>query len=284
MMEYKDIIVETVNAVTQITLNRPEKLNAWTPTMGNEVKNAVENAGADKKCRCIVVTGAGRGFCAGADVGNLKDRSESGRTSTVEVDLHHKITDFDNNLGPDISKNFSGRFSYMYRCPKPIIAIINGPCAGVGLIFALYADMRFVASEAKLTTSFSSRGLIAEHGVAWILPRLIGEANALDLLITSRVFLGDEAFNLGLVNKAIPRESLEEYVAKITTDLVQKVSSRSIAIIKRQVRDSYFRNFNESLKIADSEMVKSFTDTDFKEGVASFIEKRPPNFKAIGAV
>ena len=281
-MSYKEILVGTKNGITTITLNRPEKLNAWTPTMGNEVKSAIEAAGDDKNSRCIIVTGAGRGFCAGADMGGLKDRADGSGTKPVEVDMKIKPYSHDANYGPNISDKYSGRFAYMYNCPKPIITKINGACAGIGLIFALYSDLRFVAKEAKLTTAFASRGLIAEHGIAWILPRLIGESNALDLLFSARIFLGDEAENIGLVNKSVPLDDLENHVSIVANSLVEKASPRSLAIMKRQIRDSYSESFNKSLEIANKEMFQSFEDSDFKEGVDSFMEKRAPSFRAVG--
>jgi enoyl-CoA hydratase/carnithine racemase len=281
-MEFTEILVSTKNSITTITLNRPDKLNAWTPIMANEVKRAIEGAGDDKNCKCIIVTGAGRGFCAGADMGGLKDRADGGGKKPIEVDMHIKEYTHDSDYGPDISKEFSGRFAYMYNCPKPIIAMINGACAGIGLIFSLYADLRFVSNEAKLTTAFASRGLIAEHGIASILPKLIGEMKALDLLFSARIFLGVEADTIGLVNKSMPIDELEEYVLKYATSLVEKTSPRSLAVIKRQIRASYSQSFNKSLELANIEMLKSFEESDFKEGVDSFMEKRSPNFKAIG--
>ena len=142
-MSFEEILVSTNGGITKITLNRPDKLNAWTTVMGNEVKRAIEIAGQDKECRCIVVTGAGRGFCAGADMGNLKDISDGDNEKEMEVDMAIKPYRTDKNLGPEILEDFEGRFAYMYNCPKPIIAMINGACAGIGLIFSLYADLRF---------------------------------------------------------------------------------------------------------------------------------------------
>ncbi len=281
-MSFKEIIVTAADGITKITLNRPEKLNAWTTVMGNEVKRAIEIAGQDKACRCIVVTGAGRGFCAGADMGNLKDISDGDIEKEVEVDIKIKPYQADKNIGPQILENFEGRFAYMYNCPKPIIAMINGACAGIGLIFTLYADLRFTTNEAKFTTAFASRGLIAEHGIAWLLPRLIGEAKALDLLLSARIFKGDEAESLGLVNKSLSAEELENFVNNYTKHLVDRVSPRSMTIMKRQIRAGYSQKFSKSLEIADKEMFLSFEQHDFKEGVESFVENRNPTFRGIG--
>ena len=281
-MNFQEILVNTDKGVTTITLNRPDKLNAWTPTMGNEVKNAIEAAGQDKECRCIIVTGSGRGFCAGADMGGLKNRADGSGAKPIEVDMEIKPYKADKGLGPDIIDDFEGRFAYMYNCPKPIIAMVNGACAGIGLIFTLYADLRFVNQDAKLTTAFASRGLIAEHGIAWMLPRLIGEANALDLLLTARIFKGDEAASMGLANKSLPSEELANYVNDYAENMAHKASPRSLAIMKRQIRASYSQTFIKSLEEANEQMLASFEEFDFKEGVNSFMEKRPSKFRGIG--
>ena len=281
-MSFEEILVSTNGGITKITLNRPDKLNAWTTVMGNEVKRAIEIAGQDKECRCVVVTGAGRGFCAGADMGNLKNISDGDNEKEMEVDMAIKPYRIDKNLGPEILENFEGRFAYMYNCPKPIIAMINGACAGIGLIFSLYADLRFTSNEAKFTTAFASRGLIAEHGIAWLLPRLVGEAKALDLLLSARIFKGDEAESLGLVNKSISAAELDNFVNNYVKHMAERVSPRSMTIMKRQIRAGYSQTFSKSLEIADKEMFLSFEQDDFKEGVESFVENRTPKFKGIG--
>ena len=281
-MNFKEIIVTTTDGITKITLNRPDKLNAWTTVMGNEVKKAIEIAGQDKECRCIVVTGSGRGFVQAPIWVTLKiylmEISKKRLKSIPKI----KPYQADKNLGPQILENFEGRFAYMYNCPKPIIAMINGACAGIGLIFTLYADLRFTTNEAKFTTAFASRGLIAEHGIAWLLPRLIGEAKALDLLLSARIFKGAEAESLGLVNKSLPAEKLETFVNNYTKHLAERVSPRSITIMKRQIRAAYSQTFSKSLEIADKEMFLSFEQDDFKEGVESFVENRAPQFRGVG--
>ena len=277
MANYEQILTDVEHQVLTITLNRPDRLNAWTGQMQLEVEDAIEKAGKDDTIRCIVVTGAGRGFCAGADMNGLQeikpdseaaDAAVSG-ASTAEADP----------AADDLAALYPGRFGYMYACPKPIIAAINGPCAGIGLIFTLYADLRFANQEAKFTTAFAQRGLIAEHGIAWLLPRLVGEAQALDLLFTARVFRGAEAANIGLVNQALPANELLPHVMETAVYLSNQVSPRSLAIMKRQIRESYFQSFARSLEVADQEMQASFASFDFKEGVDSFVEKRPAKFQ-----
>ncbi|RIJ24458.1 enoyl-CoA hydratase [Henriciella barbarensis] len=261
----------TENGVLTIRLNRPDRLNAWTPKMAVEVEQAVRKAGDDDAVRVIVITGEGRGFCAGADMQGLQG-IQSGGGQEPEAEAAPAPSD-------EIEKLYPGRFGYLYACPKPIIAAINGPCAGIGLIFALYADLRFANEDAKFTTAFAQRGLIAEHGIAWLLPRLIGEANALDLLFTARKFDGREAAQMGLVNAALPAGDLKAHVDGVAQHLSTQVSPRSVAIMKRQIRESYFQDFAASLEIADEEMKNSFSAFDFKEGVASFVEKRAPAFQ-----
>ena len=277
MAAYQDILTHIEDDILVITLNRPDRLNAWTGQMQAEVQEVIENAGTDDTVRCILVTGAGRGFCAGADMAGLQEISPDGEsadaatsgTTTAKIDPHAE----------DLASLYPGRFGYMYACPKPIIAAINGPCAGIGLIFTLYADLRFANQDAKFTTAFAQRGLIAEHGSAWLLPRLVGEAHALDLLFTARVFTGAEAERVGLVNRALPANELLPHAMETAKHLSTQVSPRSLAVMKRQIRESYFQSFARSLEIADQEMQNSFASFDFKEGVDSFVEKRPPAFQ-----
>ena len=269
MSDFKEIKTRTEDGILTITLNRPDRLNAWTGIMEAEVLQAVRAAGTDDAVRVIIITGEGRGFCAGADMAGLQSIQGSGEAREAsKVDRSDAIE----NLYP-------GRFGYLYACPKPIIAAINGACAGIGLIFALYADLRYAAEEAKFTTAFAQRGLIAEHGIEWLLPRLIGEANALDLLFTARKFTGAEADRLGLVNAAYPAGELMGEVHLVARHLATQVSPRSVAIMKRQIRETYFQTFEESLETADEEMKSSFKTFDFKEGVDSFVERRPPAFQ-----
>ena len=273
MAAYREILAGTKDGVLTITLNRPERLNAWTGIMQTEVETAIRAGGGEAAVRCIVITGAGRGFCAGADMNGLQSIQASAGEGYSE-----KIPDLKPKTVSALEKTFPGRFGHMFACPKPIIAAINGPCAGIGLILTLFADMRYAAEDAKFTTAFAQRGLVAEHGIAWQLPRLVGEANALDLLFTARKFTGAEAERLGLVNKALPQDELMPHVAALAQHLATQVSPRSVAIMKRQIRESYFQTYAASLAAADAEMERSFATHDFKEGVASFVERRAPAF------
>jgi enoyl-CoA hydratase/carnithine racemase len=167
--------------------------------------------------------------------------------------------------------------------PKPIIAAINGPCAGLGLVMALMCDLRFVARSAKLTTAFSRRGLIAEHGISWMLPRLVGPARALDLLFSARIVLGDEAAELGLVNRALADEEVVPESLAYAQMLAREVSPASMAVMKRQIYGDYDRGLAEALTDANQLMLESFSRPDFAEGVRSFVEQRPPQFEPVGA-
>ena len=272
MPPFTQIIRSTRDRVATITLNRPDKLNAWTRTMDAEVRAAVHAAADDPEVRAILVTGAGRGFCAGADMNLL---------ANVAVDqavTSHARQDAQSTGGDDpLGANFTRSFGYLMRVPKPVIAAINGPVAGIGLCFALYCDIRLIADDAKLTTAFARRGLIAEHGISWLLPRLVGPMQALDLLMSARTMSALEAAQIGLA-RLLPAAGFAEAAHAVAAELALQSSPRSMGIIKRQVYDALFQSLNEAGEIADVEMYKSFRSEDFREGVAHFVEKRPPAF------
>jgi enoyl-CoA hydratase/carnithine racemase len=276
---YQDILYRIDGRIATITLNRPEKLNAWTATMQQELREAVMAAEDDPAVRVIVLTGAGRGFCAGADMNLLSSIDpQSPQTRSMASSGGETDAGAPAQLGPDVGGDYGGRFGYLIRCPKPVIAAINGLAAGLGLVIALYADLRFVAADARLTTSFSQRGLVAEHGISWLLPRLVGPAHALDLLLSARKFDAAEAERIGLANRVLPQEGFIEAVMDYAEQLANTVSPRSMAVIKAQLYKALGQSFNEALAVGDEEMAKSFGSEDFKEGVAHFVEKRPPAF------
>jgi len=271
------------DGVALLTLNRPERLNAWTAQMEREYFDLLEECGASADVRAIVVTGAGRGFCAGADMGDLQGISDAaaGADATEAAG---------NGAGgaPGEKSNGAGRAASERRpqtlalsIPKPILAAINGPCAGIGLVQALMCDLRFAAEDAKLTTAFARRGLVAEHGISYVLPRLVGPARALDLLLSGRVVLGGEAAQLGLVNRALPSDALMDEVLAYARELALRCSPASMATMKRQVYADLERPLAEALAEADRLMLESFTRPDFAEGVASFVERRDPSFAPV---
>jgi enoyl-CoA hydratase/carnithine racemase len=277
MSVYEDVIYEVKDGVAVVSLNRPDSLNAFTAAMGQGLKRAVADAVDDDAVRVIVLTGAGRGFCAGADIKLLQNITPGG-TATQARDMKHE---FHSGLGPDVGPHYGGRFGYLLQARKPVIAALNGPAAGLGLVLALYADVRFAGSNAKFTTSFAQRGLIAEHGISWLLPRLIGPAHALDLLFSARKLGAAEAERIGLVNRVFPQETFMQEVLAYARSLAQTVSPRSMAVMKAQIWKALFQDFNEALALADREMQKSFASADFKEGVAHYVEKRAPVFKSV---
>jgi len=282
MASYEDVLYEVRGGVAVVTLNRPESLNAFTAAMGRGLQQAVAAAIADEAVRVIVLTGAGRGFCAGADMKLLQQIKPDGSRDTATTkgaDAPGAQPGVAGDLGPDVSAHFGGRFGYLVQAKKPVIAALNGPAAGLGLVLALYADIRFAASEAKLTTSFAQRGLIAEHGISWLLPRLVGQAHALDLLLSARKIGAAEAERLGLVNKVFAQAGFMDEVMAYARALADTVSPRSTAVIKAQLWKVPFQDFTAALATADSEMQKSFKSEDFREGVAHYVEKRAPKFK-----
>ncbi len=272
---YTDILYTVRDAIATITLNRPDKLNAWTRAMESDVRTAMHAAAADPQVRVIVVTGAGRGFCAGADMNLLSgiSSSESGgdgqRQPVPDVSAEAVSNAMD--------ANYAASFGYVQRIGKPVIAAINGPIAGIGLCFALYCDIRLMAEGAKLTTSFARRGLIAEHGISWLLPRLIGPMQALDLLLSARTVTATEAALLGLA-RLLPAEGFGEAAMAYAKELAQFSSPRSMGIIKRQLFEAQFQTLGDAVEIANADMLQSFKSEDFREGVAHFVEKRAPAF------
>jgi enoyl-CoA hydratase/carnithine racemase len=275
MAQYQEIITDVADKVATITLNRPEKLNAWTGTIERELREAMHAAAADPNVNVIVLTGAGRGFCAGADMGMLTalgqgaGRGDGGASARSQVD---------NSYGAGARDDFRLRYAYFPTIPKPIIAAINGPCAGLGMVVSLYADWRIAADSARFSTAFARRGLIAEHGISWMLPRLVGPAQALELLMSARLIDAREALDIGLVSRVLPTEGFGAAVHEIARDLASTSSPRSTGIIKAQVWNGLFQNLDEATRLADAEMVKCFDTEDFREGVAHFLEKRAPAF------
>ena len=265
-MGYEHILYDVRDRVATVTLNRPEKLNAWTGVMGREVRQAMEHAGADDDVRVVVLTGAGRGFCAGADMDLLAGIQAGGAAAEDVARPPAPAT---------VRAEFRGRYAYFPTIAKPIIGALNGATAGLGLVVALYCDVRFAADSAVFTTAFARRGLVAEHGISWMLPRLVGLPHALDLMLSARKIDAAEALRMGLVNRVVPAAELMTTVGAYAAELV---SPRSMAVMKRQLWDAQFQTLAEATAVADEEMARSFGTADFKEGVAHFVEKRAPRF------
>jgi enoyl-CoA hydratase/carnithine racemase len=265
---YQHILYDVSDRIATITLHRPDRMNAWTPIMERDVRHAMETAAADDEVRVIVLTGSGRAFCAGADMEALKglDPDDVGRAGSLPP--------FDMNRRSD----WQTRHGFYPSIPKPVIGMLNGATAGIGLVHALYCDLRFAADNTVFTTAFSRRGLIAEHGISWMLPRIVGHANALDLLLSARRVGSEEALRIGLVNRLYPADQLREQTYAYARDLADFVSPSAIAVIKRQLYDVPFQSLAEATVDANREMAVALRGSDFREGVASFMEKRPPRF------
>lgn len=249
---------EISDGVAVLTWNRPERNNAWSVGMETEYYRLLDECAADENVRVIVVTGAGKSFCPGMDAGTLSDVANGG--ASTEPHLRPPIT-------------------YPRSIPKPVIAAINGACAGLGLVAALNCDIRFASATAKLTTSFAQRGIMAEHGIAWSLPRLIGTSKALDLLMSARVVQGPEALSLGLVDRIFERDDLMAKTLEYAKHMAANCSPLALGIIKRQVYEAEEGSQEQARTLA----IRYWYDTvrdhgDFREGMASFVERRPPNF------
>jgi enoyl-CoA hydratase/carnithine racemase len=266
-MSDQQVLYDVQDRIATITFNRPERLNALTEVMEQALRDAMKAATDDKEVRVIVLTGAGRGFCAGGDVTGF------GNVVPEEV-IRRGRQPFDMNRRPD----YHTRCSWFPEVPKPIIAMLNGATAGLGLLFALFCDVRFAAEEAVFTTAYSRRGLSAEFGTAWILSRIVGHANALELLLSGRKIDGREALRLGLVNQIFPREQLVEATYAYAREMADFVSPRSTRMMKQQVYEVPFQTLSEAVISANEDILVSNRCNDFKEGTASFLEKRPPRF------
>ena len=282
-MAYEQIVYEVQDRIATVTLNRPDRLNAWTPVMEREVRAAMTEATADDAVRVIILTGAGRGFCAGADMSGLNQASQDTAKSSALTNRVATMRAEAYASGPipgglELPQAFSYRHAYFPTVPKPIIAALNGATAGVGLIVSLYADLRFASQAAVFTTAFARRGLVAEHGIDWILPRIVGLPNAIDLLLSARKITAEEALQMGLVNKVFARESFMSEVRAYALELATMVSPRSMRVMKQQLFRAQNADFGATLHASIPDVVESLGSEDFKEGVAHFVERRQPNF------
>jgi len=277
MTVYEEIRYDVEDPVATITLSRPEVLNAWTDRMAAEVRHAVAAAEDDPRVVGIVITGAGRGFCAGADLSRLAAIGSGDRSLVSDAGLDGALDadPGDPSFGDDLHL---GTYTYLMSVPKPVIAAINGPVAGMGVPIALACDLRFMAEDAVLTTSFSQRGLVAEWGISWMLPRLAGTAVALDLLFSSRKVTGTEAAALRVVNAALPADQVLAHAQQYVRDLAATASPTSLAIMKRQVYQQLHAGLLGAEREARQLMLASFGRPDFREGVQAYLQRRSPSF------
>jgi enoyl-CoA hydratase/carnithine racemase len=246
------------DGVLTLTFNRPERRNGWAVDMHEAYYARLADAAADQDVRAVVVTGAGGTFCPGADISRLGGLGEEGARLP-----HHPV---------DVPRRF----------PKPLIAAINGACAGIGLVQALFCHVRFAADTARFSTAFARRGLVAEYGIAWTLTRLVGQERALDLLLSARAFDAAEARELGLVSRVVPRAEVLGAAQAYARDLALHCSPRAMAVIAGQVLDAQDSTFEEALQTSYRHVDRFIGSADLREGVASFLERRAPRFEPLG--
>ncbi len=265
------VLYDTTDRIATITLHRPHRLNAWTGRMHAEYRSAVQRAEQEDDVRAIVVTGSGRGFCAGADVAALEKESEAGH--------------YDDGLGEETARpgwgirpEFDHPFAFHFGLTKPVIAMINGPAAGVGLVLACFADLRFAATDAKLTAAHGRLGLPVEFGLSWLLPRLIGLGRAADLLLSSRIVLGDEAAEIGLVTRAAPSEGLTRVTTDYARNLTDLISPTSLWLTKRQLYGDLHADLGHSMSRAVELLDVAMGGPDFASGVKALRDRVDPRF------
>jgi enoyl-CoA hydratase/carnithine racemase len=273
-MDLRVLRYEVDDGVALVTLDRPERLNSWTTRMATEYRWALGTADADPDVGAVVVTGAGRGFCAGADTKALDRIVEAGdyRAASPEPDVPVPA-------GPAPRPELSTPFSFPLGLATPVIAAINGAAAGVGFVVACFTDIRFAAAGAKFTTSFGRLGLPAEYGVSWLLPRLVGPGHAADLLFSSRIVLAEEAAAMGLVNRVLPADELLPFTLDYAHRLVTEISPSSMRVMKRQLWAGLIDPLDAVAAEAEELMVRMTAEPDFTEGTVALAEKRPPRFR-----
>lgn len=263
-MEYKQIKCELSDGVLMVTLNRPEKLNAFTPVMCDELVDIFRKADTDDSVRVVIVTGAGRAFCAGADLG-----ADSPLFSTAST-----VAD------PEVYRDPAGRITLLlYDLKKPVIAAINGSAVGVGITMTLAMDIRLATQDARIGFVFTRRGLVPEGASTWFLPRIVGFGKAAELLLTGRVVGVQEAVACGLINEVLPPERLIPRAREIAMDIASNTSSVSVALSRQLLWKMACANHPfEANKIESKAFAWMLQQPDSREGALSFLEKRPPHF------
>ncbi|HKE77582.1 MAG TPA: enoyl-CoA hydratase-related protein [Acidimicrobiales bacterium] len=270
-MDLHVVRYEVADRVATVTLDRPDRLNAWTGRMHTEYRWCLDRAERDPGVRAVVVTGAGRGFCAGADFRALERNVEAGG---YDDGVREPLAE----PGYGVRPEFDHPFAFHFGMATPVIAAVNGPAAGVGLVLACFCDLRLAAAGAKLTAAAPRLGLPAEYGLSWLLPRLVGLGHAMDILLSSRVVLAEEAAELGLVNRVVPAADLLPVTHEYARMLATEVSPASLRETKRQIyadqHDDVGTAVERSVALTDSMM----GGADYAEGVRAFLEKRTPDF------
>ena len=267
-MELKATRFEVSDGIATISLHRPHRNNAWTGRMHTEYRYLLNQAETSDEVRVIIVTGTGNRFCVGGDAQALDGHSKSGSYDAgTAPDL---VTPGDADFAA-----FREDFSYHFAVRKPVIAAMNGAAAGVGLVLACYADIRFAIPGAKLTTAHGPLNMPAEYGLSWLLPRLIGGARAIELLISSRKFLTDEAYKMGLIHELCPPDEMMRTVRNYAKELIARVSPNALWQSKRQTYLDFHRDVGSSVREANQLLAEMVQHPDYKEAIAAFLEKRP---------
>jgi enoyl-CoA hydratase/carnithine racemase len=267
-MQYSDIRYEVDGPIAIVTLNRPDKLNAYTAVMGRELEEAFRRADTDDAVRAIIVTGEGRGFCAGADISaGAGSFDAAGGNSTAF------------GARPEERRRGGGFVDAIFNCRKPSIAAINGPAVGVGLTLTLPMDIRIAADEARFGFVFARRGLVPEAGSAWFLPQLVGLSQALRWCLTGRVFGSAEALAGGLVSEVVPAKELLARAKAIAQEIAEETAPVSVALTRQLLwRFAGATDYSELLRLDGPFAMELGSGGDVREGVAAFLEKRKPRF------
>ncbi len=266
------VTVEYIDQIAILRLNRPHRHNAWNGKMHMAYRQALLEADENQDVRAIVVTGTGRAFCVGGDSKALQGHVKKGgydSGTTTEIA----------NPGYGQSPNFDAPFAYQMGLSKPIIAALNGPAAGIGLALAAFADLRFAVPGAKFTTAHGKLNLPAEYGLSWVLPRLMGLGRANDILLTSRVFLSDEAYQLGFVNGLFPAEDLLDEVLDYTRKMIATVSPNSLRQTRWQTYEDQHVSAAAAVERSETLLNEMMREPDYAEGVQAFVQKRKPVWK-----
>lgn len=272
-MDLKTTLYWVDDQIATITLNRPHRGNAWTGRMHTEYRYLLDQADKDPEVRVIILTGSGERFCVGGDSQALDGHAKKGGYDAgTPVDI---ITPGSREFPP-----FAEDFAYQFALSKPVIAAINGAAAGVGLVMACYADIRFAVPGAKLTTAHGPLNLPAEYGLSWLLPRLIGGARAIELLMSSRKFLTEEAHQMGLIHRLVSPEDLIAETRAYAADLVQRVSPEALRQSKRQTYLDFHRDIGMSVREANELLSAMVKQADYREAIRAFLEKRPADWGA----
>jgi len=272
-MELKATRYDVEDGVAVVTLARPKRRNAWTGRMHTEYRWIVREADADPAVRVIVVTGdpEGQAFCAGADLQALEGHSEKGGYDPGTPD---DIAE----PGYGVDPAFDASFAYHFGIAKPVIAAINGAAAGVGLVLAAFADLRFCAPGVKFTAAHGRFNFPAEFGLSWVLPRIVGLTHANDILLSSRVFTAEEAQAMGFLNRIVPAEALMAEVMAYARKLAETVAPGSARETKRQIYRDLHRDAASAVAAAETLLETMAREPDYREGVKAWMEKRPPRW------